>query len=369
MAPPSRLEGFREGRGWGRIPPVLLHGGGDNDPTDTNREMLMDIVYKYSGLLPLDYFKKPTIKLSVPEHLNDPFEYNTSKNIVKAIKKSLLGISYSEEMADELSSNSEKYIINMISFNGIVSFTETPRNSLMWAHYSSHHNGMCIGYKSNLLSHIKENKNGFRYITINKPTKINYDNMRFSNDHEYINVTDSSRDSVIKHLLTKSDEWIYEKEHRCIIPYLEATKLMINKNDIDKYILELKGGDRKPISGNEKFRVGSFIENLESYGWLQRIDSGDDNTLLYRTIKPKDEKDIGLYDSYFQLLTNVKELSFLIDVDAYHIDSVYFGCKVKKDVVKSYYKEIKSNIKIYHLRVCDERFELIPTRVNEDYFN
>ncbi len=193
--------------------------------------------------------------------------------------------------------------------------------------------------------------------------------MRFSNDHEFINVVDADKDAVIKHLLTKSDEWIYEKEHRCILPYIEATKLMINKKDIDIYMTDFKGGDRKLISGSDKFRAAPFLSNLEDYGWLEKIDSGNDDVLLYKTIKPENVKDIGLFDSYFQLLTNVKSLCFLIDVDTSHIESVYFGCKVKKDIVKEYYHEINSAIKVYHFKVCDERFELIPVRVTNDYFD
>ncbi|WP_279467114.1 DUF2971 domain-containing protein [Aeromonas veronii] len=102
---------------------------------------MMDIFYKYSGLMSIDFFNMPTIKISVPEQLNDPYESRPSENIRKAIE-------YSND--NIYVDNIESSIRNMIITNGIISLSETQRNSLMWAHYAQHHKGMCIGFEKKL---------------------------------------------------------------------------------------------------------------------------------------------------------------------------------------------------------------------------
>ncbi|MBO0405530.1 DUF2971 domain-containing protein [Aeromonas hydrophila] len=325
----------------------------------------MDILYKYSGLLPYNYFDNPTIKLSVPEHLNDPFEYNTSKNIVLALKNNFLKIDMPEDKANEYAEGYETSIINMISFNGIVSFTETPRNSLMWAHYASHHNGMCIGYKRKVLEHITPKKEDYIDITVSSPTKINYDNLRFSSDYEFIDLANADRDAVIGHLLKKSDEWIYEKEHRCIIPYKNTSKIMFKTKDLEKSTSIVKGGDRRNLA-ESAVCIKEWIDELTNEEIIEIVEIGYMST--YRLLPHKDKNKVVYTENALQLLTNYKELSFLIDIEIENIESVYFGCKVNKDVVKEFFDRIDKRIKLYHFSICEERFELKPVKIDDEYF-
>ena len=83
--------------------------------------------------MPINFFENPTIKLSVPEHLNDPFEYNTSENI-KQLKATFWDLG-NERRAETLSQQYlAQYYINITKESTL---TETPRNFLMWAQYAA----------------------------------------------------------------------------------------------------------------------------------------------------------------------------------------------------------------------------------------
>lgn len=323
----------------------------------------MDILYKYSNLLPLTYFDSPTIKLSIPEHLNDPFEYSTSENITIAIKKALSSLKIEENEIERLKGIFINSIHRMISVNGIISLTETPRNSLMWAHYSGQHKGMCIGYKRNLIEHITPDKENTEDITRSEPLKVNYDNLRFSSEHIFKNINDADRFSVIDHLLKKSDEWIYEKEHRCIVPYVAANKILITNKELIKK--KVKASDRTVINMQVPTTISEWIETA----LYMDLISATETDGVYILNRPNEEAMQLALRSTLQILSNFEGVSFLIDIDESMMDSVYFGCKVEKDEIKPYFEKLKDKLTIYHLEVCNIRFELIPRRVTADYFD
>ncbi|QJT19098.1 DUF2971 domain-containing protein [Aeromonas sp. 1805] len=323
----------------------------------------MDILYKYSNLLPLSYFDTPTIKLSIPEHLNDPFEYSTSENIVISIKNALAVYQIEEEEIERLKEIFIDSIHRMISANGIISLTETPRNSLMWAHYAGQHKGMCIGYKNTLVEHIEPNNENTEDITNNKPLKVNYDNLRFSSEHVFANINDADRFSVIDHLLKKSDEWIYEKEHRCIIPYITANKILVTDKTLTKKVI--KASDRKAINMSTATTAPEWIEVALHMGLISKTE----NDSIYTINENIEGVLLPVLRSTLQILSNFDCISFLIDINESMVDSVYFGCKVEKEKIKPYFEKLKDKITIYHMKVCNIRFELIPIKVNDDYFD
>lgn len=323
----------------------------------------METLYKYSNLLPLNYFDSPTIKLSIPEHLNDPFEYSTSDNIAIAIKTTLSLLEISTKDKEHHTGVLINAIHRMISVNGIISLSETPRNSLMWAHYAGQHKGMCIGYKKNLVEHISPNNNDSEDITKNKPLKVNYDNLRFPPEYIFYDLHDADKFSVIDHLLKKSDEWIYEKEHRCIIPYLSANKILIKNKELTRKII--KASNRAPINVNGPSSTLDWINTA----LLMNVISATDIENTYLINKANGEVTEAMLRSTLQILSNFEGISFLIDIDESMVDSVYFGCKVEKDEIKPYYDKLKSKISIFHLEVCNIRFELIPRKVTDEYFD
>lgn len=184
----------------------------------------MNVLFKYYKNLPNSYFDDPTLKISSTTQLNDPFE-----EIIDDESMSLALDKYEDSdpvsifcKRDEnlLSVFNEVSFSSMIENIGIISLTETPRNLLMWSHYADQHKGICIGYKSNLLDHMADRSHPSLPVAF-KPQKINYDNCRYDRYTDIFNGMDMielRKNIVMKSLLTKGDDWIYEKEHRCIIP-------------------------------------------------------------------------------------------------------------------------------------------------------
>lgn len=230
----------------------------------------------------------------------------------------------------------------------------------MWAHYAAHHKGMCIGYKKNLFNQIKSEPKNVYDITISTPCKINYDNLRFSDEHDFSDPLNAHKEAVIKHLLKKSDEWIYEKEHRCIIPYTESSRIYCKNEHMNDTVEFIKNGDRKKMENQGHNSISDWIGYGVDKGFLHKkngeylIDKSDPNLRKY-------------IFSTLGILTNFANVNFLIDIDEENIESVYFGCKVEKDTVKKYFDSIGKNIKVFHLKTCKKRFELIPIKVNEEY--
>lgn len=341
MAPPSRLEGFREGRGWGRIPPVLLHGGN------------MDTYYKYSSLMSVDFFENPTIKISTPAHLNDPYECQPSSNIKQAMEV-ILNKPCPEHYIEAIS--------HMIQSNGIVSLSETQRNSLMWAHYGDHHKGMCIGFKPDFIKktdvQLADDESLFSdyCMSILTPRKVNYDNYRFDINRK-LSSDDIIPDAFLRHFLTKSDEWIYEKEHRCILSYLHATHILA-KDLNEKIIVKSLG---KHLVIHAKKAISSLLEIKA----------------ITKTKKPNLYKINGNKVSLVMLstLAEFPSISFLQEIDPNSITEIYFGCRAPKEKVKAIYTLIKNDrhplkhVNLHYFSIGKERFELTAKTLNDDYFN
>ncbi len=320
----------------------------------------MEILYKYTSLFPLEYFNEPTIKIASIEYLNDPFEFNTSENILYSIEKYCEKINLS---ADEIAKWKDDCIaeINLlIAYNGIVSFSETPRNSLMWAHYANHHSGMCIGYKKDLLEHINTdditNGDGKYLLPIVTPKKINYDNLRFETDYDFSAPMDEiSIEATTNHLFKKSDEWMYEKEHRCIVPFCKAEILqVINENAI------LNRKFQPTRRRKTRIKQGTSYKTLISYALTNDFIKKSETANKYY-INTKDPVQCDLIKSSKDALMLVK-----IDPDAIH--SIYFGCNVELEKIKPYYENLHDKYRIYKFELCKQRFELVPKLVTSDLF-
>ncbi|MGG2405741.1 DUF2971 domain-containing protein [Aeromonas veronii] len=312
----------------------------------------MDIYYKYSGMMDLNFFKRPTIKLSVPYFLNDPFESQPSKNIIKAIENTT---------KSPCPDGVLEHIKNMIECNGIVSLSETQRNSLMWAHYGEHHKGMCIGFSPDFINEINldidDREKDFQYycMAILKPEKVNYDNHRFDTN-KLFKPGDLVYEAFKRHFYTKSDEWIYEKEHRSIVPYAYSTHLLIkNENEIihkehdgEVYDILLKNVKDSLIKMNA-------IREADVEG-LYEINGAKISLVMLSNL------------AYFQSIT------FLQEISPTSINEIYFGCKSDIKTVRDIYNEIKSehhplkHVKMYRLSTSKERFELQQEELSDEYF-
>ncbi|MFM4924886.1 DUF2971 domain-containing protein [Aeromonas dhakensis] len=308
----------------------------------------MKIYYKYAKLMNIDYFKKPTIKISVPETLNDPFESSPSSTIKTHIGNTVkkeLGIDHHIDYIDSFMDGMNL----IIERNGIISLSETPRNILMWAHYANQHEGMCIGYKRSAFEKISisEKYPEFR-IAQTIPVKVNYDNCRFSDEFLAENDHKDYKEILTNHYLTKSDEWIYEKEHRCIISYASATSILIDRQKIND------------LESRESIHMDNHIKLLLRLGALKRTES----EFKYDIHESK------LTEAMVEVFRESKCATFLIDIDPSDIDSIYLGCKISKHIVNDIYQKIvdderTKHIKIYHMKISEDRFELLKTLVDD----
>lgn len=275
----------------------------------------MDTLYKYCKSIN-NFIHLPTIKLAVPDFFNDPFEIAVSKEI-----SDLLDNEEPEAIAFDMGME--------ISKIGIVSLSETSRNLLMWAHYADEHRGICIGFDSEVLSELElGNIHLERYHSLS-PVKVNYDNLRVDikellKDQDFI-----YENSILKMLTTKSDEWIYEKEHRCIVP--------IGWSDI-------------AYSKGRNIKVKAAIEKYFS-----------DSTYI---CEQSDEIITTQKEVVFEELTPYSGMVFLKKINPLSVKSIYLGCKYNENEAMAIANTLKNpthplhHIELYKYRLSKTRFEL-----------
>ncbi len=229
----------------------------------------MAIFYKYYSHLPLEFFNEPTLKITSPIHLNDPFESLLPGDISEYINelniKDEINGSYTKE--DVITT-----LNNTMTDNGVISFSETQRNLLMWAHYADDHKGLCIGYESDEVF-FEATKNRLKHYS--ELRKVNYDTVR----HNIFGEIESIKDPALLHyyittnvMLTKGESWIYEKEHRFIIPTNKADYIRIKKDDLTK-----------------NRQLGSYIKSMINMNMIEVCDRDNANG-EYNTYIPSDSK-------------------------------------------------------------------------------
>lgn len=284
----------------------------------------MDTIYKYSKKID-SFFKSPTLKLAIPTFFNDPFESTISREISTLID-------CDDPEVTEIDFEME------VARIGVVSFSETSRNLLMWAHYADEHRGMCIGFSSDVLSSLDTSNEYIERYHSFSPKKVNYDNLRvdlkeLQQDPDFIYETAISRT-----LTTKSDEWIYEKEHRCIVPIGWSDKAILTEN-------------------NEK-----AIQALKRYHNSDaKIDSETGEVIA---------KDKSLT---FETLCFYKGMLFLKKINPKSVKCIYLGYRYGDKAALSLADELKNpshplnHIELFKYRLSKNRFELEPIMLHPSH--
>ena len=309
----------------------------------------MNILYKYYSALPKDYILSPTIKLTPPQTLNDPFENIIPSDLLNFIRRDKELKDLTNKYKDERGLNDQD-IIDTMRYNlmncGIVSLSETHRNLLMWAHYGAQHKGLCIGYKKDLfddaLPMLSEDVRGD--IPYSKdPFKIKYDTTRF--DPNGAGIIKEKNQSIIHNILlhvltTKSDEWIYEKEFRYIVPIMWG----------DCYVSSKMYFDMKNKNKRINLQDEEYITHDNNYFNVNNFNG--------RT-PPK--------------LMSTDGSIIMKGISSDKIDSVYLGCKYSNRDMYDMLNLIEKNhdtlghIKIYRFRESDTRFELEAEPIFKPY--
>lgn len=299
----------------------------------------MNTLYKYTNFFGLRELIDHCLRLSLPSTLNDPFESTFNEKLesemMSAFDINTFDLSIPDNAPEWLIKTIMKSQINSIMDQyGIISLSETPRNLLMWAHYANEHKGICIGYKSNILeshSDLPPSKLGLEEI---KPIKVNYDNLR---PHEIrktkLNELEMKKE-LKNHFLTKGDDWIYEKEHRLIIPIHWADRLkLLKKYDHDSSLMQV-------------------IKNEE-----------DDKNIVEYSDPNKHMYNINKFSAIHHWASDKKDVAYLIKIKPKDIVSIHFGCKFdeyQQKIIEDYVnlRDSKlSHVKLYKLKPSRKRFE------------
>lgn len=313
----------------------------------------MNTLYKYysDGFDVIDHLLNPAIKLATTESLNDPFEKQLSNDLAGKLAKN-----YSEKEQTPLARSSYKKTYKEISSQfGVVSLTETHRNILMWAYYANSHKGVCIGYKSNLfddLSRIKHNNLHWKGIYF--PERVIYDSQRF--DPEKYNPELSDDELIMQEMKKKSNDWIHEKEHRCIIPLFFSDELLIiEKDNCEK---------------NKKAK--EMLSLSEQRGHITRIEKDENNHYSDNKKISRYKNLIEAHDSEnktIECLSKHNEINFLKRIDITSIDSIFIGSQCEQNTIDRIKEVIESDkkryghISVYHYHAHPNEYKLCFTPV------
>ncbi|WP_421276928.1 DUF2971 domain-containing protein [Aeromonas veronii] len=305
----------------------------------------METFYKYSKYHGISSLIEPTIRLSPAKSLNDPFENKLNHKIKQSLMDNISASEIGFEI-DKLFSSyfQQSYLMDRIQlevdYYGIVSLTETPRNILMWAHYADEHRGVCIGYKNNFFDSLRNKSvdsisKAERYT----PVKINYDNLRPQVISEEISIDEKLKAYVYQQLTTKSDEWIYEKEHRCIIPIKWADEVKI-----------MKGSDADIDMGK--------IQQIQDLVKGPNVTKNENGSYVGEGLLPV----IDFFKTY-------KGALFLKKIKKESIVSIHLGCRLNHDSKNEIISTVAdkenglSHVKVFECEPSQDRFEITAKRI------
>tara|TARA_R110001583_G_scaffold52393_2_gene162791 strand:+ start:307 stop:1260 length:954 start_codon:yes stop_codon:yes gene_type:complete len=191
---------------------------------------------------PRDIFSEGFIRLSQPSALNDPFEASFCRLSLDELAGHFDHSTAFDPDLGELSFST--YIENRMHHTGVISFSENKENLLMWAHYANEHKGLIVGIIDiprigsifhNLLkpNSLVSSSFGEEWSPFDgEPKSVNYrKGLRYRNDkfdYDYSNISAEGADRILYEVfMQKSDEWIYEQEHRVVLRLEQADRVVV----------------------------------------------------------------------------------------------------------------------------------------------
>jgi hypothetical protein len=185
-----------------------------------------------------EYFlKEGYIRATQLSALNDPFEAIYCEDALSELCPHFEICESSNELITYIEANKNKI--------GVISLTEAKDNLLMWSHYANEHKGAVIGFwaksafNGNMFTHLHEPQlnttsmfEGYEMfrgeclpVMYRKQPRYRVDQF----DFDYSNITAEGEDRILFEIFQqKSDEWIYEKEHRVTLRLDQADKIIVN---------------------------------------------------------------------------------------------------------------------------------------------
>lgn len=216
-----------------------------------------------------DYLIESRLWLSTPSSFNDPFdmtcqvvfEGSSQEKRNRLIKLYQNRISkkdsarrdalVSEQMQkqDELLAGVSKTYEEHISKAGVFSMTKDPRSILMWSHYASNHGGVCLQFEAIEDVHI---------FTMAAPVTYSkvYPTINWA-DHTNAQIASTQIGQV---LTCKYEDWLYEKEHRIIVPDAAAKYLSFSPSSLTGIIIGCQ------ITKENEIKVRELLEARREKG-------------------------------------------------------------------------------------------------------
>jgi len=225
---------------------------------------------------PWSLFDEGFIRLTQHVALNDPFEASFCRNSLDELVKHFDETMALDHEYGELSFS--QYVDMRMHHIGVISLSENKENLLMWAHYANEHKGIIAGitYYQGLDSIFHNLFRADTYINtswgedfspfngIPKPVSyrkgLRYRNDKF--DYDYSNISVEGADRILYEVfMQKSDEWIYEQEHRVVLRLEQADRVIVDNID------SISNENIKDKIGSSKFatldsKTGKCIVNL-----------------------------------------------------------------------------------------------------------
>lgn len=193
----------------------------------------MKTLYKYVKN-PDRLLQEGYIRATQLSALNDPFEGNYDREGLEALN---LELEYAHSIDIDLCNLVESGI-NTI---GVVCLTESRDNLLMWSHYADEHRGCVVGFRVNsfvnepffdFFEHLE--KLPVYFLNLPSPfdgsfQPVNYRKQpRYRIDSLEVDYSNFNNEQILYEIFQrKSDEWIYEKEHRAILKLEQADRIVI----------------------------------------------------------------------------------------------------------------------------------------------
>ncbi len=192
----------------------------------------MNLLYKYDNRLDAldELINKKLLSFSSPSTFNDPFdckvhysldvkhlsspsyrasaEFLIQRDLTRLHQEGLfLEFNSAQELIDgnqleRIRENVQQRVRSNTRVHGIYCLSETPTNILMWSHYAEKHKGFCIEFETERL----------------RSSLYDLFRITYSTSVPTIDMFSTLPDDYIMPFLTKSVDWIYEKEWRLIYP-------------------------------------------------------------------------------------------------------------------------------------------------------
>ncbi|EGQ8391309.1 TPA: DUF2971 domain-containing protein [Vibrio cholerae] len=283
----------------------------------------MKLLYKYMSN-PEYFLKEGYIRASQLSALNDPFEATYCKEALSDLCPYFEIFDSPSELISYVEENKNKI--------GVISLTEAKDNLLMWSHYANEHRGAVIGFwaksafNGNMFTHLHQPRlnstsvfDGFEIfhgeclpVMYRKQPRYRVD--RF--DFDYSNISAEGEDRILFEIFQqKSDEWIYEKEHRVTLRLDQADKIVVT----DVHRLKNKHVLSKLLA------IGSEDENGRFTVYLDKIS----NEIVREAYA-----------------NNLVELSYdpssLYLFKVGHVNSIIYGLNVSQSTIDSYQADLQN---------------------------